>query len=51
MCGGGGGRGVGGRWEVVKALLQTANFTLDPDVTLNTEIPKNSVYIKTQSVH
>ena len=31
---------------VVKALLQLANFTLDPDATLNTEIHKNSVRIK-----
>ena len=29
-----------------KALLQLANFTLDPDTTLNTEIHKNSVRIK-----
>ena len=29
-----------------KALLQLANFTLGPDATLNTEIPKNSVRIK-----
>ena len=29
-----------------KALLQLANFTLDPDVTLNTEIHKKSVRIK-----
>ena len=29
-----------------KALLQLANFTLDPDATLNTEIHKNSVRIK-----
>ena len=37
-----GGWGGGG----VKALLQLANFTLDPDATLNTEIHKNSVRIK-----
>ena len=30
----------------VKALLQLANFTLGPDVTLNTETHKNSVRIK-----
>ena len=30
-----------------KALLQPANFTLGPDATLNTEIHKNSVRIKT----
>ena len=30
-----------------KALLQLANFTLGPDATLNTEIHKNSVRIKT----
>ena len=29
-----------------KALLQLANFTLGPDVTLNTETHKNSVRIK-----
>ena len=29
-----------------KALLQLANFTLGPDATLNTEIHKNSVCIK-----
>ena len=29
-----------------KALLQLANFTLDPDATLNTEIHKKSVRIK-----
>ena len=29
-----------------KALLQLANFTLGPEVTLNTEIPKHSVRIK-----
>ena len=29
-----------------KALLQLANFTLDPAATLNTEIHKNSVRIK-----
>ena len=33
-------------WVVVKALLQLANFTLGPDATLNTEIHKNSVRIK-----
>ena len=38
-----GGEGGGGR---VKALLQLANFTLDPDAILNTEIHKNSVRIK-----
>ena len=31
---------------VFKALLQPANFTLGPDVTLNTEIHKTSVRIK-----
>ena len=35
--------GVGGG---VKTLLQLANFTLGPDVTLNTEIHKNLVRIK-----
>ena len=35
--------GVG---EGVKALLQLANFTLDPDATLNTEKHKYSVHIK-----
>ena len=29
-----------------KAFLQLANFTLDPDATLNTEIHKNSIHIK-----
>ena len=37
MGGGGGG---------VKALLRSANFTLGPDATLNTEIHKNSVRLK-----
>ena len=37
MGGGGGG---------FKALLHLANFTLGPGDTLNTEIHKNSVYIK-----
>ena len=39
----------GGRWGGVKALLRPANFTLGPDVTLNTEKKKNikkSVCIK-----
>ena len=48
--GGGGGRGVGGRGGAVaggvKALLQLANFTLGPDATLNTEIHKTTVRIK-----
>ena len=43
VCGGGG--------EGVKALLQLANFTLGPDVTLNTEIHKKSVRLQTQSRH
>ena len=30
-----------------KAFLQLANFTLGPDATLNTEIHKNSVRVKT----
>ena len=34
------------RPDLVKALLQLANFTLGPDATLNTEIHKNSVCIK-----
>ena len=33
-------------WAGGKALLQLANFTLGPDVTLNTEIHKKSVRIK-----
>ena len=37
------GMGMGGG---VKTLLQLANFTLDPDATLNTEIHKNSVRLK-----
>ena len=48
--GGGGGGGVGGEGGGgaggVKALLELANFTLDPDATLNTEIRKNSFRIK-----
>ena len=31
---------------MVKAILRPANFTLGPDVTLNTEKYKNSVRIK-----
>ena len=48
--GGGGGWGMGWGWGGggggFKALLQLANFTLDPDATLNREMHKNSVRIK-----
>ena len=37
----------GGVGEGVKALLQPANFILGPDTTLNTDIHKNVVRIKT----
>ena len=47
-----GGGGGGGEGAVFKAFLRPANFTLGPDVTLNTEIHKNSVRIKApNSVH
>ena len=43
----GGGERGGERWgRAVKALLQLANFTLDPDAILNTKIHKNLIRIK-----
>ena len=47
--GGGGGGGKG-----IKAVLQSANFTLSPDATLNTEIHKKNRFaytLPTQSMH